>query len=90
VEKTKGLRKEESPSSGGEESPDTKFRSWNKRLIYDMQEVGRDLNNERKARRELEEWKATHEPKLEEMKKKVRAESDARLKLEEEYKKNCN
>jgi len=52
-----------------------------------MQEVGRELNNERKQRRELEEWKSTHEPKLEEMKKKVRAESDARLKLEEEYNK---
>jgi len=75
VEKTKGLRKEESPSSGGEESPDTKFRSWNKRLIYDMQEVGRDLNNERKARRELEEWKATHEPKI----RRNEKESESRI-----------
>ena len=57
------------------------------------------MTNERKARRELEEWyfccncgsysvrKTQHEAKMEEMKKKVRVEVEARLKLEEDYKK---
>lgn len=34
----------------------------------------------------MEQWKEEHEAKLEEMKKKVRSEVDARMKLEEEHK----
>ena len=52
-----------------------------------MQEISRQLNNEKKARRELEEWKKEHEEKMEEMKKKVRTETDARIKMEEQHKK---
>jgi len=62
-------------------------RSWNKKVIYDMQEVTRQLNSEKRARRELEMWKAEHDEKMEEMKKKIRSEQDAKAKLEEQLKK---
>lgn len=62
-------------------------RNWNKKVIYEMQEVQRQLNAERKQRKDLETWKVETEAKMEEMKAKVKKEVDARLKLEEAFKK---
>eukprot|EP01114_Cavostelium_apophysatum_P010192 TRINITY_DN2367_c0_g1_i2.p1 TRINITY_DN2367_c0_g1~~TRINITY_DN2367_c0_g1_i2.p1 ORF type:complete len:778 (+),score=302.94 TRINITY_DN2367_c0_g1_i2:1160-3493(+) len=77
--------KDASPSSPTPAEP--QVRSWNKKVIYDMQDVSRQLNNEKKARKELEQWKVEQEEKMEEMKKKVRKEVEDRVKLEEALKK---
>jgi hypothetical protein len=45
------------------------------------------LNEEKRARKALEEWKAENEGKVEELKKKVRMEVETRVKLEEAYQK---
>jgi chromosome segregation ATPase len=78
-----------SPGSKGGDSPSgsAPVRSWNKKIIHDMQDVGRQLNNEKKARRELEQWKVEAEEKMEDMKKRMRQEVDSRVKLEEAYRK---
>jgi len=65
----------------------TPTRSWNKKLVVDMQEVSKQYNNEKKIRRELEQWKIENEAKMEEMKKKVQREADERVRLEGEYQK---
>jgi len=69
------------------ESGQPQNRSWNKKMIVDTQEVGKQYNTEKKMRRDLEQWKVENESKMEEMKKKVRAEMEIRMRLEEEYKK---
>jgi len=61
-------------------------RSWNKKVIYDLQDANRQLSDERKLRKSLEAWKLENEEKIEELKKKVRNEVEARVKLEEAYK----
>jgi len=67
--------------------PEPQSRSWNKKVIYEMQYINRQLNNEKKARKELEQYKAEQETKADDMKKRLKLESEARIKLEENYKK---
>jgi len=64
-------RSSSSDTTATNSPPETQVRSWNKKLIYDMQDVTRQLNNEKKARKELEQWKLENEEKkIEDMKKK--------------------
>ncbi len=63
------------------------MRTWNKKIIQEMQDMTRQLNAEKKLRRELEAWKHENEQKLEDMKSKAMKEVELRLRLEEAYQK---
>jgi hypothetical protein len=69
-----------SPSMGEQ----AKYRSWNKKLIGNYQDLVLQLNHEKEAVKQLTQFKADNEPKLETMKKAVRDAADSRLKLEED------
>jgi len=62
----------------GSTEDSSKYRNWNKKVIYDLQDSTRELGKEKKARLELEEWKREAEKTLEEMRKK---KSKLKLKL---------
>ncbi|PRP75065.1 PH domain containing protein [Planoprotostelium fungivorum] len=85
----------QSPAVGseGEESPQlkspsvdnaAKYRSWNKRVVGNYQDILLQINTERTQITQLQEFKLEHEPKLEEAKGMLREAADARLKLEED------
>jgi len=76
-----------SPTNQDSPTSEPKARSCNKKVISDMQDVSKQLNAEKKARAELEQWKVEQEAKMEDMKRKVRREVEERVQLEETLKK---
>ncbi|PRP83680.1 calmodulin-binding protein [Planoprotostelium fungivorum] len=56
-----------------------------KKVMHDTNELTKQLNQERKARRELSLWKDEYNPKMEELQKKTKLEIDTRAKLQEKY-----
>jgi len=61
-------------------------RSWNRKLIGNMHDISSQLDHEVTQRKELEKFKAEFEAQMEETKRKVREEKEARIRLEESCK----
>jgi len=55
-----------------------KTRSWNKRLVGNMQDVSVQLEHEIQQRKELEEFKVNFELQMQDVRKKIRDEGEAR------------
>jgi len=64
-----------------------KVRSWNKKIFSGLQDLDLKLQHEIEQRKNLEQQKIECEAAMEEMKKTVRAEVDARIQVEEEVRK---
>eukprot|EP01117_Protostelium_nocturnum_P012279 TRINITY_DN451_c1_g1_i1.p1 TRINITY_DN451_c1_g1~~TRINITY_DN451_c1_g1_i1.p1 ORF type:complete len:1064 (-),score=484.82 TRINITY_DN451_c1_g1_i1:37-2904(-) len=79
------FREKDNNTSPGEK----KDESWNKKVLHDSSDLTKQLNQERKTRRELAQWKDELQPKMEELEKKLKAEADQKAKLQEKYDKLC-
>jgi len=75
------LRQEVSPMSNGRE----RSQSCNKKVIYDMQDISRQLSNEKRLQKEMEKWKNEYQKKLIDLNKQIADEISLQKELRETY-----